>query len=660
MAAALFATTVLDDLSHITTAEAHGGAGGNAGLLVAGGAGANGGAGGRASSAATSGGSRGNADVTVTASAYGGDGGAGEGAGHTGGFGGTATAVAVGRSVGSGTVTVNAIQIGGKGGDGIAGADGGAGAASTMHNAVAGSTSDGTLHLNQHAEGGAGGASSSGRPGFGGAATSTLFFDDTLGLSHSASISSTVYAEGGDGGGDATASQTILGAGSLHVVSTAIGGNGIAGQDGGTATASAHGETSGGDTVSVTAIQQGGGGATGAASSMNDAVSGMTDGGALFLSEAAFGGGGDSGVITGVWTGTSGGNGADANAILHFDDTLNKTQSTSVTGSVAAYGGGGGDSFFAGAGNGAGAHASVNMTGSHDVSAHATAVGGDSGTEFDNFGDYSRIVHSGGAGDATATAVADSTNTADSNVNATASAHGGIQESSPGHAMATATGTGHTGLVHADASTEIDAITSPDDPLSSGPPVFAVSATADGGVAGQSTALAEADIHDPAPAHVTGQQAVAIVVAAPTSEAADLTAFPEVQSHVPGQYASGELGVAASTGGSAGAYTQSSSFDLVFNGFSGPHDHLVFGFYDATATGGASGPVSLDIVLDKNTTLLHQTFTDTAAAASYLNDHVFSVGSPDVFDSPGFDVSATLSVAINPGQHAGLYVDVVV
>jgi hypothetical protein len=116
-----------------------------------------------------------------------------------------------------------------------------------MGNAVTGATKGGPLFLSQNAHGGAGGSSSGGIGGAGGAATSSLVFDDTKSVTQSALVSSESIAIAGAGGagasgragGQATASQTIIGSGGVHAFSTATGGDGGApGAVGGNAAAS--------------------------------------------------------------------------------------------------------------------------------------------------------------------------------------------------------------------------------------------------------------------------------------------------------------------------------------------------------------------------------------------------------------------------------------
>jgi hypothetical protein len=672
----------------------------------------NGAAGGWANAQASSSGTSGNANVSVRAIAVGGNGGQGnEGPSDpstvVSGAGGLAFATASGRSSGTGTVTVEADQTGGNGGSGGGAAIGGTGAASTMNNAVKGWTNGGTLHLIQSSTGGSAGPSSSSKPGAGGAATAALLFDDTVNFTQSKSLVAESTARGGDGGnsgnGDnffnpglisgngangasATATETIKGSGDVDVIATAIGGHGgfgtgsssdpnaaFHGGTGGTAVATARGVSTGSGTVSVTATQQGGNGGdgtvdinflvpgafasagAGADSIMTNAVSGMTNGGTLSLHETALGGGGGDTIPEFG----DGGHGGTAVASLHFDDLLNATQSKAVDASVTAAGGTGGVGQFALGGDGGNATASDTIIAKYHAAANADAAGGDSG-----LGDPG---HNARGGDATATAVATATDASSGDVSANATAHGGkglVFIGTVGSATATATGTGHSGSVLANADTHGDPT------FGAGPNPFQLQSFFGAGadaivVAGQSTAQAQVSVSDNAPDHVVGPQAVALLVGDPSaaSQNAELTADPNLRSYFHDDtfyFASGELGAASSPGNASAAYTQSShvALDINTSGFNTPtpaHD-LILGFYDPTVTGGASGPVNLDVT-DNGTSLLHVSFASTTQAASYLQDHPVDLGSLSVQQVHNLNVA--LSVTENPGQHAGLYVDLV-
>lgn len=700
------------DIASNSLVEAHGGDGGNAGSTAAGGPGVNGPSGGWANAQGSTT-AIDNADIAIRAVAIGGAGGRGDKGQwdprtFASGTGGSAYAVASGRSSGSGTVTVEADQTGGHGGFGWAASNGGAGAASTMNNQVKGWTNGGTLHLIQSSTGGSGGDSFWSKPGVGGAATAALVFDDTVNFTRSKFLVAESTARGGNGGsaqslsdfgrngadgGIATAKQVIKSSGSIDVVSTAIGGGGGAGISeinsdpsafhggrGGKALATARGVSTEDGTVDVTAVQHGGNGGSanwvfddrtesfivaspgaGADSTMINAVSGMTNGGKLNLHETAVGGegGGSSSPFAGP-SGTNGGGGG-AEGTLHFNDLLNATQSKAVDASVTAVGGNGGSGFIFVGGTGGNATASDTIVAKYHAGAIAEAIGGDSGFSFGLFG--AEFGHNGGGGDAAATAVALATDASRGDVFASAGAHGGlgiVALHNVGSAVAKATGTGHSGSVHANADTHGDGNVGD----FNNPQLTTFRAAgADAIVAGQSTAQAQVSVGGNAPDHLVGPQAFALLVGDPSSPSqnAELADNPNIRSYFHDDafyFASGELGAASSTGSATAAYTQTSHIALDINtfAFGTPSGNLILGFYDATVTGGASGPVNLN-VMDNGVSLLHSSFADTTQAASYLQDHPLDLGSLSTQQTHNLDV--TLSVTTNPGQHAGLYVDLV-
>jgi hypothetical protein len=166
-----------------------------------------------------------------------------------------------------------------------------------------------------------------------------------------------------------------------------------------------------------------------------------------------------------------------------------------------------------------------------------------------------------------------------------------------------------------------------------------------------------------APDHLIGPQAVALLVGTPSaaSQNAELAADPNIRSYFHEDtfyFASGELGVASSTGNASTAYIQESLVRLDLNtfAFNTPAHDLILGFYDPTVTGGASGPVNV-VVKDSGTDLLEASFANTAQAALYFQDHPLDLGPLSVQQVHHLNVA--LSVTENPGQHAGLYVDLV-
>ena len=199
---------------------------------------------------------------SISASAYGGNGGDGSGAGNHGGDGGTSTAGATGSSAAGGAVTVAALQIGGNGGSGSNGASGGNGADASITNAAGGSSMSGqTLVLNQRAYGGNPGSGDS-AGGVAGNATSALTATNPGG-GDLTGLSSSQAGHGGDSvsgscspGGNAQSTIHLSGAANINATASATGergGTGAAGANGGDALAVASGEASNSANVSANA-----------------------------------------------------------------------------------------------------------------------------------------------------------------------------------------------------------------------------------------------------------------------------------------------------------------------------------------------------------------------------------------------------------------------
>jgi hypothetical protein len=200
-------------------------------------------------------------------------------------LGGGAAAKAKGTNLGLGDLTVSASATAGNGGAGVSGAKGGAGGASTLTNAVSGSTGGGKLYLNQTAVGGAGGSSTGATGGAGGKATSNLTFDDTPHTTHASLVQGYSHAIGGAGsagttkggaGGAAMASLTLTGAFSVTATTKASGGAGVVGAAGGnsTATSDAIGTTSITSSAMATGGNGGASGGTASATAIGQGASG--------------------------------------------------------------------------------------------------------------------------------------------------------------------------------------------------------------------------------------------------------------------------------------------------------------------------------------------------------------------------------------------------
>lgn len=174
------------------------------------------------------------ANVTASASAWAGTGGAVDGGNAVGGTGGAVTlGTLYGQSTGGGTVQVSIWARAGKGGDAGGNATGGQGASIAITDAIDGATS-GELSLDQHVTAGSGGAALNGLSGNGGHATSNLTKE---GAFASLTVRSTAGAGGGGArsgpngvggaGGDASATaRAVNTAGAANAVASAGGGAG--------------------------------------------------------------------------------------------------------------------------------------------------------------------------------------------------------------------------------------------------------------------------------------------------------------------------------------------------------------------------------------------------------------------------------------------------
>jgi hypothetical protein len=248
--------------------------------------------------------------VYATVSSSGGVGATADGAGATGGTGGSAKASAEGFGVALANIQVSASA--GAGGNGVNGANGGAGAAENLQNAVSGSSEDGQLTLVQNANGGGGGASGA-AGGAGGAATSDLTTNDLLNAqaNQSATIGAFVTSQGGRGAANAS---------------------GVGGGTGGSANATLTVTGNSGSTVTGSAASYGGasiGGAGGAANADVTATGGTVHIGAYAIAGEGYQGS-DQASATGIGNGAAGYVNTQANS---YDQA-----STAVVTAIAAEG----------------------------------------------------------------------------------------------------------------------------------------------------------------------------------------------------------------------------------------------------------------------------------------------------------------------------------
>jgi hypothetical protein len=353
-------------------------------------------------------------NVTVTATAVGGQGGQ-PGVGSdalAGADGGTATLDAQGISTGGGSVTVIGTLRGGNGGEAGGGFDntntnGGNGIDAGLENNVSGSTT-GTLTLEQIVYGGnAGIPIGLGQPSLetAGAATSSLSYSGVTASVVNAYVTANggsgagalEYASGGNGN-TANASANISGIGAINVTADANGGTGgnasgtysvgstifsYQAGNGTTAMATASGTSTTGQPVVVTANQTGGDGGTGyvgssagngADSIMNNAVSGATSGGLTLIQQASAGNGALS---------ESGSAGLAGMAVSNLTVDQDTETGGIIVQSTANGGmGGSGWQYNATATNatqGGNASASVNVTDIGDINASVSAFGGPGG-----------------------------------------------------------------------------------------------------------------------------------------------------------------------------------------------------------------------------------------------------------------------------------------
>jgi HYR domain len=280
-------------------------------------------------------------------------------------------------------------------------------------NAVAASS----IYGRNQAAGGAGGSTASGvnTGGAGGTASGSV------GVKGSHAVTAADYVYGGFGGSggiggsggaaigaqsSATSTATIGRTYARSIETGGMGGTGFGpgnrlGAHGGAGGAASGSTAFAAGYSAVALVQQTGGaggiglseasGGTGGNSTLSGAVSGQTGGGYLELLQTATGGaGGDS-------HGADGGRGGLASSTFTFNDTTNAIASSFIKGVSAAYGGKGGKSFVDfsnGAGNGgvgAGASATIDLTGTNIVKTYADAVGGAGGVGYGSG-------HSGGNG----------------------------------------------------------------------------------------------------------------------------------------------------------------------------------------------------------------------------------------------------------------------
>lgn len=586
------------------------------------------------------------ADATNFAAAIGGAGGGGDDDISTGGTGGVGQATATTTLATSGAAAADATASGGAGGNGsFGGGDGGdGGEAIASGGDASGANADVTVNVAAAGgDGGQGGDYSNG--GVGGAASAS-------GVGSGDNVAVTVSATGGDGGAG------LLSGG---------GGGGVA--SGATATA----DGVAGATASVTQTGGSGGGSrfggAGAASTLINAVNGETDDGSLTLEQTAIAGAGGDGYEAGPVAG------ADAGSALTFDDTQNATTSASILVVVAATAGAGGAANDPGGVGGAGT-ASANITGASAVTVLVGADGANGGDSSNGSGGAGGAatsiaeaasnsgpatanaaanggaggngpVEQGAGGAASATSMATGTS-----VSSTANAVGGLGASGGGSATATAGGDGASGAISATATSSAP----------TGGVVTAVTAVADGVVSSVSQAEAETSIGAPAPAFVTGEQAVAIGAALPDS--ASVAAITGANSNLAETFAASpsyfgivELGGAATaTVSGARTITDQVGFNVDLSGFElidrldSAFTDLYLGFYGGTASGAGFSNLALTVSID-GTAALSQTFSSPAYLNGYFTDHVVDLGSFSTFGFAFTNLTLTLSMTTDaPGS----------
>eukprot|EP01037_Dinobryon_pediforme_P007783 gene7783-7849_t len=620
------------------------------------GAGGNGGTATTAASAASS--APASTTVSAIGIATGGTGGNALGSGIIAGAGGGASgATARATSAGGGTVTAAVTQTGGAGGIGNKGATGGAGAASTLINAVSGQSAGGTLQLIQTAVGGAGGYAYQGPGGVGGAAVSHLTFSDPANsITQSGMLGDQVIAIGGAGGGSdsgtaqagGTASAASRLTGAHAVVSSAASTGGIGGSANGPGqTAGAGGVASGTNAVAIgigasaiqaSASQTGGAGGNGkggangglgASSALTDAVTGISNNGAITLSQISIGGNGGS--ATGGGAAGAAGYGT---SMLTDNDTANATKGRIITATVSATGGDGGSSDTGAGGTGRIAIARGNVTGAKAISLTVTAKGGSSG--------LGKTIGIGG------TAAAGSVAIGTTQVDSSASATGGLGISSG--ARATAIATGNSGTATAQTSAQRATAGTKGVLIDSIGGMVSTKFLGAGTATDTATDLSIAQFHVATPVMDTTDQGVAFITGVPM--AADIATVLGTNSNIasafavsPSYFGLAELGGRYSVAGTMAETTTSTVTLSVDLNQLASRQHLLVGFYGGTAVG--SGVTGVVLTIKANgSTLLSKSFASGAAAQTYFTNQAVDLGSLGAASYPTGIANLSISLAV--------------
>jgi hypothetical protein len=345
---------------------------------------------------------------------------------------------------------------------------------------------------------------------------------------------------------------------------------------------------------------------------MTNAVSGVTAGGALTLSQSSYAGNG------GNSEGGGAGKGGAANAALTFDDTGNTTQSASINALDAAYGGAGGAASpdtggtIGLAGGGGAATSTLSLKGASTLKGTASAYGGDGG--------YNSSGTQAAGGAATSSATVTGTN-ATSVANAVAGALSNVSaKTGAATATATARAIGVAGVSQATAES---------DP-GQGALVQSLSAFAKGVVDGASGANSTSSSYaltafaSAVPAFRTDTQALASVTGLPTTANVNtvLSSNPNTKAAfgATGSYfALGELGGSYDVNGHA-SETISDAVSMTIDPslLTNPKD-LIVGFYNGAAIGSGFQALSINIAAN-GTTLLAKAFTAATASAFFTDD----------------------------------------
>ena len=690
-------------------ARLDGGSGGSAGsagfpgdyLSLDQGIGASGGNGGQASrtmAEATT--SSGAADATVWN--VGGSGGRGIGAGYRGGSGGVSAFNSAKASGINASATI--IQASGPGGAGMNGADGGDGARSVLTNAASGKAVGGTLELTQWARAGWGGEGAIG--GKAGDARSTLVFDD---VAINGGIATTLKgyseADGGNGGagsvlarvgGNANATVSLTGAGTVEADALAAGGQGGQGPSGdgpflgagggaafadakaistsATGTADAHATAMAGSgalafgagmiagqgnstsaakafasgySARATADLTGGpggqgrngaSGGTGGNARLIDAVSGSADGGDLLLRQNASGGWGGT-----TFGGAPGSGGSAHSYLTYHEDKVGSARARTIGAAVHATGGPAAFFRTSDSVRGGNAVARIDLSGSRNITGSAHATG--------------QLSNNAKSGFAYSTAMVAATSTAGDGVaTAEAVAVGGKSEtqseldwgrtvadttaSTAAGQLATARSIGSgRGTAKATAITRTDGV------------VTSLNAVASAQVLGSGSATSTANMGQTLPDHTTDYGTYAHGTASPNASviAAALSATTNVNTILGSPnatiFATGMQGgnsLQSWTG--TRTYSSTITWSLDTRALSGD---LILGLVDGISHGSGMRTLRMSVAIE-GTTVLTRGFTDNSRALAFLGDSAVNLGT--VVQDADLQVSVSFQVVLNTEQ----------